>query len=90
MNTVQKIVGINLFVMFVYGTAGSFMHDRESIVQLGLMSMAGTFHFIVCLIIAFNAKGDTKDKTQLYEKGFVLSALIVLVVGLSYCSCVFC
>ncbi len=90
MNTIGKIVGINLAILALYCIGVSFMDgfEKQSVQAFFLGIIFIPTHFLVCLITAtvkyFTTKGSGGQR-NLEAKGYLLSALVVLIVGFSVC-----
>lgn len=66
------IAGVNIVILIVYTTWIRATGDNDGALTLGVILI---LHIILCVIISL----------FIYSKGFLLSALLVLLVGISTC-----
>lgn len=90
MNTLQKIVGINLIILVTYSILVSIISVFDGALSLGLMAMAFLpIHIVMCLFAWATVGKKDREEKKLHRKAHLISALIVLIVGFSVCSGMF-
>ena len=91
MKIVGKIVGLNLLILVMYFIGVSFIGGFESeITQLFFLGVILIpTHVITCLVlssVSATSEKRTKEERKLFTRAHLLSGLVVLSVGFSFCS----
>jgi len=88
MRIIGKIVGINLAILALYCIGVSFIvgYEGTQVFFLGLIFIP--IHLVTCSIRAFDIYVNSDEKSieeKMRVRAYLLSALVVLIVGSSFC-----
>lgn len=91
MSIIGKIVGINLTILSLYFIGVTFIGGYEAkIAQVALLGLVFIpSHIVICISKAINrnlSENETQDERKAYRRAYLLSALVILTVGFSFCT----